>query len=136
MSAVPVARPWRRLVRFSVRGLSVVVLVIGCWLGWLVRSARIQREAVAAIEKAGGEVHFDWEWKNGTVVPGGKLWEPARLVTHLRKLSLAFTQVTDRGLVHLKELTNLSHIDLSFTGVTDAGAKELKLALPNVTIVR
>ena len=123
------------------RGLIVVVLVIGCWLGWLVRSARIQREAVAAIEKAGGEVHFDWEWKNGTVVPGGKPWEPARLVKLLgvdyfgQRRPSAFTQVTDRGLVHLKELTNLSHIDFSFTGVTDAGAKELKLALPNVTIV-
>ena len=80
MSAVPVARPWRRFLRFSVRWLIVLVLVIGAGLSWLVRSARIQREAVAAIEKAGGEVHFDWERKNGTVVPGGKLWEPARFV--------------------------------------------------------
>ena len=51
MPAVPVARPWRRFLRFSVRGLIVLVLVIGVWLGWLVRSARIQREAVAAIRK-------------------------------------------------------------------------------------
>jgi internalin A len=315
MSANPVARPWQRFLRFSVRGLIVLVVVIGAGLGWLVRSARIQSEAVAAIEKAGGEVHFDWEQKNGTVAPGGKPWEPARFVkllgvdyfghvthvsfatrgqlakptrellahlgkvfrqsaelddvqfsmreatfshaddlwrrlilsgdvtpkpvmpllkgqsklthldlrdndlifdrlahmeeltslttldlggtgitdsqmvhlkkleqlselhldsvnisdaglanlkglvrishldlektgvtdaglvhldglTHLRELSLAFTQVTDRGLVHLKELTNLAYIDLSRTGVSDAGAKELKLALPKVTIVR
>ena len=44
----PVARPWRRFLRFSVRGLIVLVLVIGGWFGWVVRSARIQREAVAS----------------------------------------------------------------------------------------
>ena len=53
MSAVPVARPWRKCLRFSVRGLIVVVLLVGGWFGWEVRSARIQREAVAAITKAG-----------------------------------------------------------------------------------
>ena len=50
--AKPISRPWRRLLRFSVRGMIVVVLVIGGWLGWIVRTApTIQREAVAAIEK-------------------------------------------------------------------------------------
>ncbi len=66
----PVRRPWRRFLRFSVRGLIVVVLVIGAWLGWLVRSARIQREAVAAIEHARGSVSYDWEWANGKSIPG------------------------------------------------------------------
>ena len=36
---------------FSVRGMIVVVLLVGGWLGWVVRSTRIQREAVAAIER-------------------------------------------------------------------------------------
>jgi hypothetical protein len=81
--AEPVSRPRRRFLRFSMRGMMVLVLAIGGWLGWIVRSARIQREAVAAIEKAGGEVHFPWEWKNGTVVPGGKPWAPERLVNLL-----------------------------------------------------
>ena len=35
--AKPVARPWRRFLRFSVRGLIVLVLVIGAGLGWTVR---------------------------------------------------------------------------------------------------
>ena len=50
--ARPVRRPWRRSLRFSVRGLIVLVLVIGAGLGSLVRSARIQREAVAAIKNS------------------------------------------------------------------------------------
>ena len=61
MPAGTVARSWRRFLRFSVRGLIVLVLVIGVWLGWIVRSARIQREAVAAIQHAGGQVAYDWE---------------------------------------------------------------------------
>ena len=59
--ANPESRLWRRLQRFSVRGMIVVVLLVGGSLGWFVRSARIQREAVAAIEKAGGGVSYDWE---------------------------------------------------------------------------
>jgi Leucine Rich repeat len=80
MSVEPVSAPRRRFLRFSVRGLIVLVLVIGAWLGWIVRSARIQREAAMAVAKAGGEVHFDWEWKDGTTLPGGKPWVPEWLV--------------------------------------------------------
>ena len=52
----PAIRRWRRCPRLSVRGLILVVLIVGGWLGWIVRSARIQREAVAAIERDGGLV--------------------------------------------------------------------------------
>jgi hypothetical protein len=41
----------------------VLVLVIGALLGWMARRARVQREAVAAIQKAGGMVGYNWEWK-------------------------------------------------------------------------
>ena len=40
---------WLCFLRFSVRGLMVAVIVIGIWLSWLVRIARVQREAVAAL---------------------------------------------------------------------------------------
>lgn len=57
------ARPrWQRLVpRLSVRMLLVLVLVVGGGLGWVVHSARVQREAVEAIRRAGGSVQFDWQ---------------------------------------------------------------------------
>ena len=35
----PFSRPWRRFLRFSVRGTIGIVLIIGVWLGWFVRSA-------------------------------------------------------------------------------------------------
>ena len=60
-----------KIPAFSVRGLIVAVLVIGIWLGWLVRGARIQRDAVAAIER-GGWSTYDLEWTNGNILPAGK----------------------------------------------------------------
>ena len=58
------SHPWRRFLRFSVRGMIVLVLVIGGWLGWIVRSARIQRDAVAAIQRTGGSVQYHLESMN------------------------------------------------------------------------
>jgi hypothetical protein len=76
----PVSCPWRTYLRFRVRGLIVFVLVMGAWLGWTVRGARIQREAVAAIEKAGGSVCYDWQLRNRSGIPVGGPWAPRSLV--------------------------------------------------------
>jgi hypothetical protein len=74
--AKAVSRPWRRFLRFSVRGIIVLVLVVGVWLGWIVRGARIQHEAVAAIEKGGGFVIYDgWNSDNGRWT-NSKPWRP------------------------------------------------------------
>src|SRR4051812_18842713 len=79
----PNGRPWRRYVRFSVRGLVIAVLVIGGWLGWIAHRARVQREAVAAIKRAGGHVYYDWERNDGKPVPNGKPRWPRWLVDRL-----------------------------------------------------
>ena len=79
MPAESVSRSWRRFLRFSMRGLIVLVLVIGLGLGWMVRTirrARIQPEAVAAIRKARGNVLFDWQLKNG------RYWRTAKPPAH------------------------------------------------------
>jgi hypothetical protein len=81
--AQPTSRPWRRFLRFSVRGMIVLVLLMGAWLGWIVRGARIQREAVAAITRVGGSVQYDWEWRNGNAIPQGKTWAPQWLVNRI-----------------------------------------------------
>jgi Leucine Rich repeat len=63
----------------SVRGLLLLILVIGLWLGFVANKAREQREAVAALQEFGGFVHYDWEFKDGPVkVPrGNSIWRPA-----------------------------------------------------------
>ena len=60
--------------------MVVIVLVIGVWLGWLVRSARNQREAVAAINDAGGLVFYDGKWLHGVHDFSAKTWAPCWLV--------------------------------------------------------
>jgi hypothetical protein len=63
----------------SVRGLLLLILVIALWLGHIVYKARDQREAVAALQKFGGFVHYDWEFVDGPVkVPRGhSIWMPS-----------------------------------------------------------
>ena len=82
--SMPEYRPWRRYLRFSLRGLIVIVLVIGAGLGWVVRNARIQRDAVAAIQRGTTAfVRYDWEWKDGEEITGGAPWGPNWLVDRL-----------------------------------------------------
>jgi hypothetical protein len=89
MAANPVSRPWRRLLRFSVRGLIALVLLIGGSLGWLVRGERIQRDAVAAIEREGGHVRYNGENILYDAAPGWhdmqpeETWAPRWLVRSL-----------------------------------------------------
>ncbi len=164
--AKPVSRPWRRFLRFSMRGMIVFVLVSGIGLAWMVRairSAQIQRDAVVAIENAGGVVRYDWEW------PAGEPWAPQWLVdlvgvpyfgnvivvefysssttadatvaqvgrlTELRDLDLHLLNVSDADLAHLKGLTKLSQLYLSATGATEAGVREIQRALPRLKINR
>jgi hypothetical protein len=51
ISAQPSLKAWRHWLRFRVRGLLVLLLVIGGGLGWIVHQAHVQRDAVAAIEE-------------------------------------------------------------------------------------
>jgi hypothetical protein len=48
--------------RFSLRFLLLCMVLMGLWLGWTVRRAREQKEAVAWVRDRGGEVHYDYHW--------------------------------------------------------------------------
>src|SRR5262249_41670584 len=76
----PPQKHWRNYLRLSLPALIVLVLVIGGSLGWVVHSARVQRDAVAAVQKLGGTVTYDWERKDGRSVPNGKPWVPRWLL--------------------------------------------------------
>ncbi|AMV36474.1 leucine-rich repeat domain-containing protein [Planctomyces sp. SH-PL62] len=66
----------RRRLSLSVRGLMLLVLGLGVWLGWQVRLAREQREAAAALTAYGGVVRFDWELGDGLLASAGAAWVP------------------------------------------------------------
>src|SRR4051812_9204702 len=59
------ARPARRRFRLSVRVLMLLVLALGGGLGWIAHRARVQREAVEVIRRAGGSVGYNRPWSSG-----------------------------------------------------------------------
>jgi hypothetical protein len=134
MSDGPVSRPRRRYLRFSIRGLIVLVLVIGGALGWLVRSARDQRGAVAAITAAGGSAQYNWEWRNGKSYPGAKSWVPDWLVDrigidyfgHVTNASFyGGTADADSRLTNVASLAQLERLSLTGSPISDAGLAHL-----------
>ena len=153
MHAGTACHHWRRLLRFSVRGLIVLVLVIGAGLGWLVRSAHIQRDAVATIKGADSSVYYDWEWNYREYTRWAPRWlvdlvgvdyfdhvavvslpetpTEAMLInvsslTQVQDLSFNGSSIGDAGLEHLNGLNNLSDLNLRNTKVSDAGLIHLK----------
>ena len=74
MPAGPVSRPWKRLLRLRVRGLIVLVLVLGAGLGWLVRMLGSGARRWRRSRDAGGLVDYDWEHSNRASIRGGKPW--------------------------------------------------------------
>jgi hypothetical protein len=119
-------------VRFSIRGLIVLVLLIGAGLGWLVRSAYVQRDAVAAIRRAGGSFSYDWEWNNGKSVPGGKPRAPKWLVgligvgcfAHVTSVWLE-SAPTYGAIVEVGHLTQLERMQLVGSFLSDGGLAHL-----------
>jgi hypothetical protein len=145
-------KPRCRWLRYSLRTLVLLMVVVGCGLGWLgrnVQKMRAQREAVLAIERLQGsvareadvvEVHFGysklshpdfWERMDDGLRFDRRNVTDAGLVhlrgfTQLRSLSLDNTRVTDAGLKHLRGLTQLRYLSLDNTRITDAGLEHLR----------
>jgi Leucine-rich repeat (LRR) protein len=128
----------------SLRGLIILVLVIGAGLGWMVRSAHIQRDAVAAIERAGRWVGYDWERGDTSDIPTGPTWAPRWLVNligvdyfgHVYVVGLFPSSMTagavapdagtDAVMVTVAGLTRLQLLYLSQSSISDAGLKHLR----------
>jgi hypothetical protein len=66
----------RRRLRFSLRAMMLVIVLLGIWLGWQVNRAREQRQAVAAVQNYGGWVHYDYDFVNGKLTSGRSPWAP------------------------------------------------------------
>jgi hypothetical protein len=126
-------KSWRRWLRVTVRGLIVLVLVMGAGLGWWVRNVRIQREAVAAIERAGGWVQYDWGWTGNETLQNLAPWAPHWLWDTLgadyvaRASHVSFSdRVSDKELVHVGRLPELVFLYLTSENISDAGLVHLK----------
>ncbi len=137
----PASRSGRSLLRFSVRGLIVLVLLLGGSMGWIVRSARIQRDAVAAIMRAGGLVKYDQGWTKTNLVHSARVPKPGWLVNRIGVDYLSHVTVvwlngswagTDLALEHVGRLFGLQQLRLDQSSVSDAGLAHLS-ALGNLS---
>ena len=120
-------------MRFSVRTMIVLVLVIGAALGWVVHRARVQRDAVAAIRKAGGAIWYDWQFKGNSHIPKGEPRGPRWLVEALGVDYFGYVTVvngtrlfSDNELVPVESLGHLERLILHGSSVTDAGLAHVR----------
>jgi Leucine-rich repeat (LRR) protein len=135
VTAGPFLGRWQRFLRFSVRPPIVFVFVIGAVLGWLARSTRIQREAVAAIESTGGAVAYHWKFDNGLVVRNAKPWAPGWLVNfigvnyfgHVAAVRLVrSSSKIDEPIVQIGRFKQLQRLDLVRSSLSDDDLSHLK----------
>jgi hypothetical protein len=66
-----------RFLRLSVRAMLALVVVVGLWFGWLARSAKIQRDAVAAVEGFDCQATYYWgsmQWIDSRAEPWWPRW--------------------------------------------------------------
>jgi hypothetical protein len=134
--AKPKARGWPRYLRLNLRGMIVLVLVTGGWLGWWIRSATIQRAAVAAIERGGGYVAYNWEYLNGRAIrrkvhsPPWPRWLVHRIGVDYFGYVIKVQNVSpgngDAGLASIAVLERLEELQLGGFLVTDSGLKHLE----------
>ncbi len=139
-------RLWWTFLRVSVRGLLLLILVIGCAMGWIaqiVRNGNIQRRAVAAIKQAGGWVVYDSEWDEDQHTSSWKPRWPKRLVDQMGMDYLGnvvFINLHDRGtdqvLMEVARLNHLRQLHRPGFAVTDAGLAHLGPARAPVTVPR
>jgi hypothetical protein len=127
----PAPRRRRTFFLLSVRGMLLVILVIGCGLGWIaqvIRTGNVQRRAVAAICQAGGWVVYDTDWDEEQNTATWKPRWPKWLVDLVGSDYLGtvvFINLHDRGtdevLRHVARLRHLKQLHRPGFAVTDAG---------------
>jgi hypothetical protein len=133
----------RKRPRFaiSVRMLMILVLAFGCWLGWYARSIRIQRDAVAAIKRAGGSVWYDWELGGDpNIINPNKARAPKWLLDRVgvdyfanvvgvnlaRNWGKQRANANDETLAHVGRLDSLEDLQLSSSAISDAGLAHIE----------
>lgn len=155
-SATTPAKPVsnRRWFQYSLRTLLILTTFIAVVISWWLYKAREQREAVAALTKAGGNVVYNFEVQDEPHRLHCPMWlvdvlgvdyvasvisvgfynqrisatqlEAIDALSSLEGLYLNRSQITDIGLEHVKGLTGLEELDLGDTQVSDAGLESLE----------
>jgi hypothetical protein len=143
-------KPNHRYLTFSLRTLFVVTTALAVWLGIVVNRAREQREAVKAIEAAGGSVYYNYNseelmprWRYHVVVErpgpawlrrliGDDYFQDVWQVDFGSPSGLTHLELS-KAIPHLQRLRKLNRIRVfASTNVEYQG--ELKAALPKCDV--
>jgi hypothetical protein len=115
------------------QALGVLLVALGGWSAWILTTAKIQHDVVDAIEQAGGSVGYDWELRDGPLVPTPKPWWLKWVVDHLGADSLSNVawvelkwQGGDTELAQVGKLSRIDYLDASGSSLTDAGLVHVK----------
>ncbi len=121
-------RRWRFGV--SLRMMMVLILAIGCGLGWRVRRAESQRRAVAQAGKLGAMIQYDYQYSGGKSIPTGEPWGPSWLRKALGneyfqevssvKLYTFAAPKKDVDLAPIEQFDRLEAFETYGDGITDA----------------
>jgi internalin A len=113
-----------------------LVLLIGGGMGWMVRSARVQRDAVAALERTHSAVFYNWQRARVGRFSGFKLdaappwprWLVDRLgVDYFGHVVEVIFGGADADLAHVRPLGRLESLSIPITSsVTNAGLRHLE----------
>ena len=129
----------RRRIRFSLRTLFLLLIIVGIWLDHRVTRATKQRLAVAEIQNVAekyspASIEYTYQFDaTGKPVPNQEPLWPLWLreatgedffVTAIG-VSLDGTTASDSDLIHLKGIPHLKRLDLEWTSVTDHGMQSL-----------
>lgn len=119
--------------RIGLRGLMVVVLLVGILFGAVVVPARRQRDAVAAIERSGGDVTYDFDpGVTGLQLSAWQDWVARRLGPDFigQPHAVALWDVSagdaDRMMEHIALFERLKGLLLKNVAVSDAGLLRLR----------
>jgi hypothetical protein len=129
----PSKHHWWKPLRVSVRGLVALVLVIGACIGWMARSARIQREAVASLVRTNSGVYYDWQRATVGTIRGYRLdatppwpkWLVDRIgVDHFGHVVEVVFSGADADLANIQLLDRLERLTIDCSATFTEGGLE------------
>jgi hypothetical protein len=114
--------------------LLVLVLVLGCYFGWIAHKARTQRQAVARIKHLGGWVIYDFQEVRGVPRPYGEPRGPIwlrrligdELFQEVVRVQLNGLDLHGVDLTFLGDFPELETLNLICTDIGDAGLAQLR----------
>jgi Leucine rich repeat/Leucine Rich repeat len=124
--------PRTRRLAISLKGLLLLVLIVGALLAWPINRAREQRRLVKRLPRPGVTLHYDWEfvaakYTRGSGPPGPRwlrTWLGDEYFQEIVSVDIAETQdhtaALERALDYLRDLDRLRELHINAHSLQDA----------------